>query len=454
MEVAHDALDSTTSTRSPRSAGVGLQAKPSLAAGVVAVSAGDEHTCAVTTAGGVKCWGLNGGGQLGAQTSELCPGTGLSSRVPCSPIPIDVVGLDTGVVAIAAGSSHTCALTASGGVKCWGSIVGGQLGDKTVIERVTPEDVCEVFNEIKQECTQMLSDVAAIEAGGGHTCALTTTGGVKCWGWYRLHEGNKMTATSDTPVDVPGLTSSIAAIDTAFAHSCAVTTAGGVTCWGDDTSGWGYLGELSTLQSGVAAITAGAAHTCALTTTGGVKCWGNNFFGQLGGGTPTGPLTGHPTPVDVTGLDAVAAVSAGGNHTCALTTAGGVSCWGMNTVGQLGDGMRTATLTGRITPADVVGLRGDIIDVAAGGAYTCAVTALGGVMCWGLNSTGQLGDATTNDSTTPVGVVGLGVTLPSTGIGSALGGGRAATWLITLLATAGAFALGSATWQAWKPGRP
>ena len=252
-----------------------------------AIAAGDNHTCALTTTGGVKCWGDNNLGQLGDGTT--------TKRVT----PVDVSGLTSGVSAIATGGSHTCALTTTGSVKCWGRNFYGQLGDGTTTDRFTPVDV-----------SGLTSGVSAIAAGGSHTCALTTTGGVKCWGrnsFGQLGDGTAPT-NSSTPVDASGLT------------------------------------------SGVSAIAAGNSHTCALTTTGGVKCWGNNSSGQLGDGT----TTARSTPVDVSGLTSgVSAIAAGGFHTCALTTTGGVKCWGNNFFGQLGNGLG---VTERTTPVDVVWL--------------------------------------------------------------------------------------------------
>jgi alpha-tubulin suppressor-like RCC1 family protein len=355
--------------------------------GVAAVSAGSGHTCALTSAGGLKCWGANAYGELGASSGDHCPFP--LHLIACSTTPVDVSGLTSGVAAVSARGAHTCAVTTTGGVKCWGDNGSGQLGVGTTLT----------------------SGVAAVSAGGNYTCALTTTGGVKCWGDNAFGElGDGTTTDRTTPVDVTGLTSGVASVSAGEEHTCALTPAGGLKCWGWNV--YGQLGDGSTtnsttpvdvsgLTSGVAAVSAGGAHTCAVTTTGGVKCWGDNGSGQLGVGT----TINHTAPVDVTGLTSgVAAVSAGGAHTCALTTTGGVKCWGYNAFGELGDG----TTTDRSTPVDVSGLTSGAAAVSAGVEHTCALTPAGGLKCWGSNGLGPLGDGTTTDRTTPVDVSGLG----------------------------------------------
>ncbi len=354
-----------------------------LTSGVSAIAAGGSRTCALTSGGGVKCWGSNG-----------------------SYTPVNVVGLTSGVSAIAAGRGHYCAVTSSGGVKCWGGNDDGQLGDGTTTYRTTPVDV-----------VGLTSGISAIAAGGGHTCALTSGGnGIKCWGYnYNGQLGIGVFGYSAVPVDVMGL-SSVVATATGVHHSCALTSDGRVKCWGFNF--FGALGDGTTtnrctpanvvgLPSGISAITAGGLHTCALTSGGnGVKCWGANDSGQVGVGVCNSQTTFCTTPVDVVGLPSdVSAIAAGNQHTCALTSGGGVKCWGRNTEGQLGDG----TTTGHYTPMDVIGLTSGVSAISTGGfgLHTCALTSGGGVKCWGSNRSGQLGDGTMTDRSAPVNVVGL-----------------------------------------------
>lgn len=356
-----------------------------------AIDAGDDHTCAVTAAGGVKCWGNNEYGQLG-------DGTTTNRNTP-----VFVAGLATGVTAVSAGGgitgSHTCAVTDAGGVKCWGNNEDGQLGDGSTISSTLPVDV-----------VGLAAGVTAVSAGTDHTCALTDAGGVKCWGSNFLGQLGHGSADDNslTPVDVSGLTSGVAMVSAGLFHTCALTTDGGVKCWGSNSDGQlGRSGSVSVtpvdvtgLASGVQAIAARGLNTCALTDAGGVKCWGNNADGQLGNGT-SGNENNSATPVDVVDLaSGIAAIGVGGSHACALSDAGSVKCWGRNVKGQLGDG----TTVQQSTPVAVTNLAGNVAAVGLGGSHTCALTAGGDMKCWGENNVGQLGDGTTTDRSEPVDV--------------------------------------------------
>ena len=355
-----------------------------------AIGAGYGHTCALTSATGVKCWGFNAFGQIG-------DGTTTNRRTP-----VDVVGLARGVGAIAVGGHHACALTTAGAVKCWGENDWGELGDGTTTNRLTPIDV-----------SGLGSGVAAIAGGGDYTCALTRGGAVKCWGANGSGQlGDGTTTNRLTPVDVSGLASGVAAITAGTFNTCALMSAGGVKCWGDN--GFGDLGDgqqcgryscwtpvdVSGLSSGVIAVAAGGGHACALTSARSAKCWGQNDYGEIGDGTTTNRLT----PVDVAGLaSGLQALAGGVFHTCALRDGGGVKCWGLNGSGQLGDG----TTTSRPSPAAVSGLASGVTAIAAASSYSCALTSTGGVKCWGGNNAGQLGDGTRTNRRTPVEVVGF-----------------------------------------------
>lgn len=231
------------------------------------------------------CWGSNAFGKLGdGSTTE-------------SHIPVSVTGL-SGAIAIAAGTSHTCAV-ASGGAKCWGYNAYGQLGNTSTTGSAVPVDV-----------SGLSSGVTAIAAGESHTCAVAS-GGAQCWGDSTFGQlGNGSTTYSLIPVGVSGLGSAIAKIAAGAYHSCALTGGGAAKCWG--ANGGGQLGNGSTtgsavpvyvsgLASGVSVIAAGGFTTCAVVgpaSGGTAQCWGYNYFGQVG----NGHMGYDPTWVDVLGL--------------------------------------------------------------------------------------------------------------------------------------------------------
>jgi alpha-tubulin suppressor-like RCC1 family protein len=198
---------------------------------------------------------------------------------------------------------------------------------------------------------------------------------------------------------VVGLPSNVIAVSAGGGGTCALTAAGAVKCWGE----WSSQGpvDMAGLTSGVIAISPGTGFMCGATTAGAVKCLGNNDFGQLGHGSTA---ESGQVPADVVGLPDAIAVSAGYAHACALTATDAVKCWGDNTYGQLGHG---STVDQGDVPLDVVGLSSGVIAVSAGSSHTCAITASGGVKCWGTNINGQLGNGTTTESHVPVDVVGF-----------------------------------------------
>lgn len=350
---------------------------------ITAITAGIAHTCALTAEGGVVCWGANWWGQLGDGSTGF------------RPVPVAVTGLSAGVEAIAAGDNHTCALMRGGRVTCWGLNTYGQLGNGTATGSSVPVAVA-----------GLPAGVTAIAANGWHTCARTSGGSVLCWGANYAGQTDAGWHRSLVPVDVTGLVGGFTAAS-GRNHTCALTAAGGATCWGYNNVGQLGNGITDTahktgfapvavvgLSRGVSAISAGDSHTCAI-TEGGLVCWGYNLHGELGNRT----RVNSNLPVEVSGpLAGTRAIAAGDSHTCALTSSGGVACWGGNYVGQLGNGARVNS------PAAVAvsGLASGIVAIAAGSSHTCALTARGRVRCWGANDYGQIGDGTTVGRRVPV----------------------------------------------------
>lgn len=349
------------------------------------LAVGGFHACAVLKKATVNCWGANEQGQLG-----------VGGPTQLSNVPVAVVAMPAAALQVSSASGHSCATVAGGGAVCWGSNFSGEIGDGTATNRPAPVGVFGIGN------------ASQISSGSSHSCALLTDGAVACWG-YNLggQLGNGTAVNSAMPVLV-GLPRPAVQVAVGEYHSCALLLNSAVVCWGVNTFGQLGNGTLVGSPAPVAVVglknavqvAAGGNHTCAVVASGAVNCWGLNSDGQLGDGT----IIAKSTPAAVTRLGGRAlGVTTGTNHSCAVVKGGDVKCWGDNSAGQLGDG----TLNDQLLPTATVGLSAPARFVSAGGRQTCALVKGGAVNCWGRNAAGQLGNASTSDSLTPVVVAGL-----------------------------------------------
>ena len=213
---------------------------------ITSISAGGDHSCALTAQAAALCWGSNRSGELG-------DGSTSSARRPTA-----VAGLTEPLGSISAGTFHTCAVGTSGQVWCWGRFVVGGSGTSLLPARVVG-----------------LSGITAVASGRLHACGLTAEGGVMCWGRNTKGQlGNGTSASSvglSGPRAVVGLSTGVTEIVAGDAYSCAVTTAGRVKCWGDNQ--FGQLGNGTTNASIVPVevvglkeahgLAAGGLHACA-----------------------------------------------------------------------------------------------------------------------------------------------------------------------------------------------
>jgi alpha-tubulin suppressor-like RCC1 family protein len=196
-----------------------------LASGVAQIAMGLGHACVLTSTGGLKCWGDNSSGQLG-------DGTTLARLTA-----VDVSGLTSGITTLALGALHGCAITSTGGLKCWGSNLDGRLGDGSTLNRLLAVNV-----------SGLLAGITNLSLGAGHSCAMTSTGGLKCWGNNsdgRLGDGTTLSRL--TPVDVSGWLSGMVALAAGLNNSCGITAAGALQCWGNNT--YGQLGNGTFINS-------------------------------------------------------------------------------------------------------------------------------------------------------------------------------------------------------------
>jgi hypothetical protein len=366
------------------------------------VSAGDIHTCALTTDGRAYCWGLNRTGALGTGGAPGCmPSDGACTR------PV-AVSTDLRFTSISAGYEHTCALTVDSIAWCWGSNALGELG-------VVPDSAVRC-GQHGIACVRLPTRVPTeikfgrIMTGQYQTCALDAGRKAWCWGLLSLRVTHADSSHGICAFGIPALyapcdyrprlldsTATFLALDLQQGDVCGLKVDGNALCWGA-TYGAGvrWLGAAKGDAEYVDISTGMDSRACALLNTGGVFCWG---AWSLVPGVQT---------ADISVADSgFVAVSVGTWHACGLQGDGRAYCWGANAEGQVGAGGGAVHFFGP------EGRGGSAVLVAGGslfrmlsarGRHTCGVTKGGSLMCWGMNNTGQLGDGSkkNRDQPTPV----------------------------------------------------
>jgi len=373
---------------------------PTQDSGFKALLAGEGHTCTLLDTGKVRCWGRNDAGQLGyGHSLKLGDNEPLSS---VGTLPMAESGLQ-----LAVGGHHTCALLEGGAVRCWGRNDSGQLGYGHTLPLGDDESVS------GSGYVPFGGRAVELVAGFAHTCVLLDTGKVRCWG-HNAHGqlglrhtrsiGDDEVPSSAGDVDVGGSVRHLAA---GAWHTCALLTTGAVRCWGRNDSG--QLGLNHTrpigddeLPASVGEVSLGgpvlqlatsstSQHTCARLDSGAVRCWGRNAHGQLGLGHSL-PVGDDETPASVASVNTggmALQLATGADHTCALLSPGVLKCWGRNESGQLGRGTTASQST---PPSSALSLGGPMaFQVATGAWHTCALLSSGEPRCWGRNTHGQLG---------------------------------------------------------------
>ena len=287
------------------------------------------------------------------------------------------------VLSVCAGEAHSCALTRTGELHCWGKNLHGELGLGDFMPRSTPTAVPgTVFSRIA--------------CGGANTCGIRSDGALFCWG--DNFEGKIGQDDAFTSEDIPRPTRVLESVDfrdvsVGQGHVCAVDRDGALYCWGRNNSAQLGLGMDSAqvrtpTRVGTASdyldVAAAQHHTCALRRDNTLECWGSNAAGELGLGTSSDVLV--QTPTRVMGEQGYRTVRANWFHTCALRLDDSLWCWGRNDEGQLGLGDNV----GRNAPAQV-DMLARVVEVSTGHFHTCAFDAAK-LSCWGENNElGQLG---------------------------------------------------------------
>jgi alpha-tubulin suppressor-like RCC1 family protein len=330
------------------------------------VSAGDSHTCAISTKGGLACWGLNTDGQTSAPAGiykQINAGTyhtcavrndgkvlcwGMNSFGQLN-VPDDTY------VQVSAGQFHSCGLKSNGTLTCWGRNADGQAtiptgGGTYTAVAAGGRFSCAVKTDGKPICWGFNADGQTtppagtwfrfnqVSAGGSHTCMVKSEGSVICWG---LNDEGQLTMPDGAFLQVSA----------GEQHTCAVKVGGSLACWGYDGND-----EASPPNGTFLQVSSGLYHSCGLGSDGSLDCWGNNTYSQTA--SPGGNYL---------------QVSSGGYHSCSIRSDGALVCWGRNNYGQT------------TVPDSVV----VYAQVSAGKYHTCAVKSNGLAVCWGKNDFSQ-----------------------------------------------------------------
>lgn len=337
-------------------------------------------------------------GTLKAQSSGLADGT---ETVTAQPAPFKILAsvqmLPSDYQKVFGGYSNTCVLDGGQRLFCSGHNSSNQLLNGTGVD--SP-----VFVQVDPG-TQYWT----IAIGNGHICGITAANTLRCWGANSFGQiGNGTTTTTEPPQDIQN---DVAFVTAGPDYTCSIDVTGKARCWGDNV--YGQLGDGTTTfrstptnVAGVdqyVSLSSGQTHTCGATITGNVKCWGDNSNGALGIGTSSGTYT---TPQTLATIADAVSVSANYQFSCAVDASGNVMCWGKNSSGQVGVG----TSTGYYTTPQVVDSGVTYIKVVTGLSHTCGLKNGGEITCWGNNGAGQIGDGTATNRLSPVSPATSGTT--------------------------------------------
>ena len=325
------------------------------------------------------------------------------------------------------GGDTSCLLSQDSATTCWGEGSSGELGSGLATDTYLPQPLSD--SALGSATIQILT------LGDSHSCGIATNGALLCWGQAysgQLGLGDRFARLAPTPLPtLNGISRStqVRLVGAGRYHSCAVTEENQVLCWG--FSGNGQLGNghidtdrstyLSPIEVGelpyaspVVALAMGGYHSCALHSNGRVSCWGFAARGQLGNACElfsskqNGCQHDQPRPVGVPYFDLLSphrsarALAVGEYHSCAIAHSGHLLCWGSNSSGQLGINSKSASSRPRLV--------NDIADVTAlslGANHSCAIRQGGTLYCWGTNDRGQLGIRSTHSRSVPVVVTGF-----------------------------------------------